>query len=78
MTLDLQVRADDDATVSLNRHKLAGPGGMFSDRSPLNFVLTGNAGDGLFVAGENCIQIDVADRGVAAGLNVAGTVTAPA
>jgi uncharacterized repeat protein (TIGR01451 family) len=78
VTLNMEIRADDAATLSLNGQKLAGPGGMFSDRSPLSFALTGRAGDGLFVAGENCIQIDVSDRGVAEGLAVAGTVTAAA
>ena len=73
--LDLQVRADNVATVLLNGRRLGGPGGEFN-RSPLMIHQTGSAGDGLFTAGRNCLRIDVNDLGGFTGVDVAGTLAA--
>ncbi len=76
--LDLQVRADDRAVVRLNGETLAGPGGGFRGAQPLAVQRGGVVGDGLFVAGENCLQIEVLDTGgVLTGFNLAGTLTSP-
>jgi uncharacterized repeat protein (TIGR01451 family) len=74
--LDLQLRADNDATLYLNGRHIAGPGGAFNDTGPLHLSLSGRVGDGLFVGGRNCLTVDVRDRGVVGGFDLAGTVTA--
>lgn len=73
--LDLQLRADNEATVLLNGRHIAS-GGVFNDANPLRISLDGRAGDGVFVAGENCLIVDVRDDGVVGGLTLAGTVKA--
>jgi hypothetical protein len=73
VTLDLQLRADNEASVFLNDQRLAGPGGAFS-AAPLAVRRTGSTGDGLFRAGRNCVRIDVNDFGFFTGLTLSGTV----
>ncbi|HYI07919.1 MAG TPA: DUF5979 domain-containing protein [Thermoanaerobaculia bacterium] len=74
--LDLQLRADNEATVFLNGQTLAGPGGAFNSVVPLTVRRSGAAGDGLFTAGRNCVRVDVHDFGIFTGLNVQGSITA--
>lgn len=75
--LDATLRADDAATVFLNGKILAGPGGSFSAAAPLTVSASGAPGDGLFLVGNNCLQVRVSDAGgVVTGLDLAGTVTA--
>ena len=69
--------ADDLATALLNGTPVAGPGGVFRGPDPLALDLTGTVGDGLFRAGENCLVIQVDDRGgIVTGLDLAGEVRA--
>ncbi len=76
VTLDLALRADDRAVVSLNGRALAA-GGEFFAAEPLRIRRTGAAGDGWFVAGQNCLRVEVLDPGsVVTGLTLAGTMTA--
>jgi hypothetical protein len=75
VSLDLEVRADNVATVLLNGTAL-GTGGAFNGGAPLVVRRTGAAGDGLFRAGENCIDVDVADDGFSTGFTLAGSVSA--
>lgn len=76
-TLDLQVRADDNATVYLNGAKISDTGGTFSG-TPLAVHLAGRVGgDGPFRSGRNCIRIDVTDFGIVTGLDATGTIRAP-
>jgi uncharacterized repeat protein (TIGR01451 family) len=77
VAVDLQLRADDEATVSLNGQTLGGPGGRFGDAKPLSILRRGTVGDGLFVAGRNCITVDVRDIGVVTGFTLSGTVISP-
>jgi hypothetical protein len=73
--LALDLRADDRATVRLNGQPIAGPGGRFDASEPLHADTAGAAGDGLFVAGENCLRVEVDDSGgVATGLLARGAV----
>jgi hypothetical protein len=75
-TLDLQVRADDSATVFLNGAKISGTGGAFSG-TPMAVHLAGRVGpEGPFRTGRNCLRIDVGDVGIVTGLDVSGTVQA--
>jgi hypothetical protein len=76
VTLDLQARADNEATVLLNGQNLGGPGGAHNSATPLSIRRTGAVGDGLFVEGRNCLRIVVTDFGVVTGLDVAGSVIA--
>jgi len=73
--LNLQVRADNVATVLLNGRTVGGPGGEFN-RSPLTIRQTGSTGDGLFIAGRNCLRINVSDFGSFTGLDVTGMLSA--
>lgn len=75
-TLDLQVRADDAATVFLNGAPISATGGAFSG-TPLAVHLAGRVGpEGPFRTGRNCVRIDVGDVGIVTGLDVTGTVRA--
>jgi hypothetical protein len=75
--LDASLRADDSATVLLNGKVLGGPGGTFSAAAPLTVSAAGAPGDGVFLAGANCLQVRVSDAGgVVTGLDLAGSVTA--
>jgi hypothetical protein len=75
--LDLRLFADDVATVLLNGQPIGGPGGQFRRVEPLRVQLTGAVGGGgPFRAGQNCLRIDVADRGVVTGLDLAGSIKA--
>ncbi|HYI12454.1 MAG TPA: hypothetical protein VEK57_25600 [Thermoanaerobaculia bacterium] len=75
-TLDLQVRADNAATVYLNNAQISATGGAFSG-APLTVHLAGRVGgDGLFRTGRNCVRIDVNDTGIVTGLDAAGTIRA--
>lgn len=75
--LSLRLRADDDATVFLNGTQIGGPGGPYFG-APLAVDLTGVVGgSGPFRAGENCLRVDVDDRGgVVTGLDLTGSVKA--
>lgn len=76
-TLDLQIHADNEvASVLLNGHLLAGSGGAFS-AAPLTVRRAGTIGDGFFVAGRNCLRVEVNDFGGYTGVNAAGTVVGP-
>ncbi len=73
-SLDLDVRADNSATVYLNDVKVAGPDGAFNG-APLAVHVTGPVGgDGPFRSGRNCLRVDVSDDGGVTGLDVAGSV----
>lgn len=73
VTLDLTLRADDSAVVSLNGRTLD-TGGVFFG-APLEIRRSGKVGDGLFVAGTNCLRVEVIDSGaVVTGFTLAGTV----
>ena len=75
VALTLDLRADDRAIVRLNGQVLGGPGGRFNGPEPLHVDATGSAGDGLFRSGENCLEVEVDDRGsVVTGLLVQGSV----
>jgi hypothetical protein len=75
--LDLRLFADDVATVLLNGQPIGGPGGQFRRVEPLRVQLTGAVGGGgPFQAGQNCLRVDVADRGVVTGLDLVGSVKA--
>lgn len=76
-TLDLQVHADNEvASVLLNGHVLGGPGGAFSGPL-LSIHRDGTIGDGFFVAGRNCVRVEINDFGGYTGINAAGTVIGP-
>jgi len=75
VTLDLSLLADDRAVVSLNGQELGAGGAFFA--VPLTIHRTGAVGDGLFVAGSNCLTVEVIDSGaVVTGLTLAGTMSA--
>jgi len=77
VTLDLRLQADDRARVLLNGQAVSGLGGGFRTE-PMGVRRTGAVGDGLFVAGENCVAVEVRDPGaVATGFTLAGLLTAP-
>lgn len=76
-TLDLQVHADNEvSSVLLNGHVLGGPGGAFSG-ALLSVHRDGVIGDGFFVAGRNCVRVEINDFGGYTGINAAGTVIGP-
>jgi hypothetical protein len=76
VTLDLALRADDGAIVTLNGQEL-GIGAEFFAPAPLTIRRTGSVGDGLFVEGTNCLRVEVVDGGgVVTGLMLAGTMQA--
>jgi uncharacterized repeat protein (TIGR01451 family) len=75
ISLDLQLRADNEASVLLNGQTLAGPGGAFNG-VPLVVHRNGSAGDGLFVAGRNCLRVNVTDFGGFTGLDLSGSLKA--
>lgn len=73
-TLDLDVRADNLATVFLNDRQVSTTGGAFNG-GPLRVLVTGRVGgEGPFHVGRNCVRVQVTDQGIATGLNVSGTV----
>ena len=75
--MNLQLFADDSATVLLNESQIGGPGGQFSGALPLSIHLSGAIGEGPFRAGQNCLDVEVNDLGgVVTGLDLAGTVSA--
>ncbi len=75
--LNLRFQADDTARVLLNNQPLSPFGGGYAG-TPLTVQRTGAAGDGLFVAGQNCVQIELRDTGAAVtGLTLGGRITAP-
>lgn len=75
VAVDLSLRADDTAVVTLNGQEL-GSGGAFFAPDPLALRRTGSTGDGLFVAGTNCLRVEVIDSGaVVTGFTLEGTVT---
>jgi|GEM_PF-2504971 len=75
--LSASLFADDLATALLNGTPVAGPGGKFWGPDPLEIDLSGAVGDGLFQAGENCLDVQVDDQGgVVTGLDLAGEVRA--
>lgn len=74
-TLDLDVRADNGATVFLNDAQV-GSGGAFNG-APLAVHVTGGVGgNGPFRTGRNCVRVHVQDFGGLTGLDVAGRVRA--
>ena len=76
VSLALQLLADDRALVFLNGQEVSGFGGAFR-RTPLAVQRSGAAGDGLFLAGDNRLMVEVRDpSGVATGFTLAGSVTA--
>jgi hypothetical protein len=75
-TLDLDVRADNFATVFLNDEQVSATGGAFNG-APLEVLLTGRVGgEGPFRTGRNCVRVQVSDQGISTGLDVSGTVRA--
>ncbi len=78
VALDLELFADDGATVLLNGTAIGGPAGSgFRSRAPLAIHRTGTPGDGLFQSGSNCLTVELHDTGgVATGLDLAGKVHA--
>jgi hypothetical protein len=79
VSLAIDLFADDRATVFLNGEPIGGPGGAFNAAAPLSVRYGGHLGDGLFRAGENCVQVAVEDSGgVVTGLDLAGRVFAEA
>lgn len=77
VTLDLRLKADDRARVLLNGQAVSDLGGGFRTEA-LAVRRTGAVGDGLFVAGENCVAVEVQDSGgTATGFTLEGLVTAP-
>lgn len=78
LVLEVALRADDRAVVRLNGQTLAGPGGGFASATPLTVQRAGAVGDGLFVAGENRLEVEVRDPGaVVTGFDLAGSLTGP-
>lgn len=76
VSFDLSLRADDRAIVTLNGQQL-GAGGEFFAPEPLTIHESGAVGDGLFVAGTNCLRVEVIDSGaVVTGFTLTGTMTA--
>lgn len=79
VSLALDLFADDRATVFLNGEPIGGPGGAFNAAAPLSVRYGGHLGDGLFRAGDNCVQVAVEDSGgVVTGLDLTGRVFAEA
>jgi hypothetical protein len=75
VALTLELLADDRAKVFLNDKLLAGLGGTFNG-PPLVVQRTGAVGDGLFLAGDNVLRIEVRDpTRVATGFTLSGSVT---
>ncbi|RMG54839.1 MAG: hypothetical protein D6723_04090, partial [Acidobacteria bacterium] len=71
--LELDLWADDRATVFLNGTQIGGPGGAFGG-SPLHVETTDQT---LFHSGINCLTVVVEDtQAVVTGLDLVGTVTA--
>jgi uncharacterized repeat protein (TIGR01451 family) len=77
IALDLQLRADDFATVFLNGVRLADAGGAFNG-TPLQLSERGGlGGSSPFRPGRNCLRIEVSDPGgVVTGLDLTGSVRA--
>ncbi|MFL6244734.1 MAG: hypothetical protein ACJ74H_01825 [Thermoanaerobaculia bacterium] len=75
--LDLQLRADNFASVFLNDVPISGAGGGFSGL-PLDVHLAGAVGgSGPFRVGRNCLRVRVNDTGgIVTGLDLSGTVRA--
>jgi len=74
--LVLAVQADDVAQVRLNGQPISDFGGHFGG-APLVVQKSGTPGDGLFVAGENCLAVEVVDfGGVVTGLSANGRLDA--
>lgn len=63
VALSLALFADDRAEVFLNGLSIAGPGGGFRASNRLDVQRSGTVGDGLFLAGENCLVVEVEDSG---------------
>lgn len=77
--LEVDLFADDRATVLLNGEPIGGPGGRFDAAAPLSVRYHGHLGDSLFRAGENCLVVAVEDTGgVVTGLDLTGRVAAEA
>jgi len=74
VSLDLQLLADNEASVSLNDQRLTAVGGAFTGPL-LTLHATGSPGDGFFRAGRNCLRVDVNDFGVFTGFTLAGSVS---
>ena len=73
--LDLDLYADDQATVFLNCEPIAGPGGGFNTPSPFSVHYSELFGQGLLQAGENCLLVEVNDSGgVVTGLDLTGSL----
>jgi len=73
--LDLELFADDRATVFLNGGHVAGPDGGFNTPEPFSVHYSETVGEGLLRTGENCLQVEVDDfGGVFTGLNLVGTL----
>lgn len=65
--------------VRLNGQTLAGLGGGFAAATPLSVRRAGAVGDGLFVVGDNRLEVEVRDPGgVVTGFDLAGSVTGSA
>jgi hypothetical protein len=76
--IDLDLRADDRATVLLNGQQIAGPGGRFTAPVPLSVRFRGVVGEEPLRTGENCLAVSVADSGgQVTGFDAAGAVRAP-
>lgn len=77
VVFDLALYADDEATVLLNGQTIAGPGGGFSAASRFDVEYSETLGSGLLQVGENCLTVEVDDRGgFVTGLDLAGTIRA--
>ncbi len=77
INLSLKFLADDSARVLLNNQPLSPFGGGYAG-PPLTVQRSGAAGDGLFVAGQNCVQVQLRDSGGSVtGLSLGGKITAP-
>jgi hypothetical protein len=76
--IQIQLRADDLATVFLNHAPIGGPGGSFRAPAPLALSFRGAVGKGgPFRVGINCLQVEVDDSGRAVtGLDLVGSVRA--
>lgn len=76
VALDLALRADDRAIVRVNGREI-GQGAELFNAAPLTIRHTGAVGDGIYVEGSNCIEVEVIDSGaIFTGLTLTGTVTA--
>ncbi len=68
----LDFYADDSATVYINGQLVAGPAGQFRRSSPMVVDIHQNVGEGMLRFGENCMHVDVPNRGLYTGLNLRG------